>query len=254
MTAASYSNNRLRLGMGYVWRGIVLIREPKIRRFVVVPLLINIVLFALGIICIANGIDSVMSTFLPSWLGWLKFLLWPLFLLASMIIVFYGFTIVANIIASPFNGLLAAAVEQHLRGTTKELPSDWRSVGRDIARSIGAELRKLAYFVGWAVPCLLLFMIPGVNLIAAPLWFLFGAWMMAIEYIDVPLSNQGKPFPAVKHELRQRRRLALGFGSTIMLMTMVPIVNFIAMPVGVAAAAALCLEQLEPANRGPQAS
>jgi CysZ protein len=68
--------------------------------------------------------------------------------------------------------------------------------------------------------------------------------MMAIEYVDCPLGNHGQPFPAVKDRLRERRKLALGFGSIIMGMTMIPIVNFIAMPVGVAAATALYVDEL----------
>jgi len=244
VTAPAQNTNRLSVGAGYAWRGFALIREPEIRLFVVVPLLVNIVLFSLGIICIAMGLDYVMDRFLPAWLDWLRFLLWPLFTLASLVIVFYGFTILANLVASPFNGLLAGAVERHLTGRSDDVPFTWAAVRREIVRTVGAEIRKLAYFLLWAIPCLILFVIPGVNLIAAPLWFLFGAWMMAIEYVDCPLGNHGLPFPAVKGLLRERRKLALGFGSIIMGMTMIPIVNFIAMPVGVAAATALYVDEL----------
>ncbi len=244
MTASANQANRFTTGAGYIWRGFKLIREPNIRLFVIVPLLINIVLFSLGIICFAIGVDYVLDKLLPDWLYWLRFLLWPIFALASLVIVFYGFSILANLAASPFNGLLAAAVERHLTGQIDDVPFSWAALGRDVLRTIGAELRKLAYFLLWAFPCLLLFIIPGVNLIAAPLWFLFGAWMMAVEYVDCPLGNHGRPFPAVKQLLSQRRHLALGFGSTVMAMTMIPIVNFIAMPVGVAAATALYLDEL----------
>ena len=221
-----------------------MIRQPRIRLFVLIPLLINIVLFSAGVACFIAGIDYVMDRFLPNWLDWLRYLLWPLFAMALLMIVFYGFTILANLIASPFNGLLAGAVERHLTGQTDEVPFTWVSVGTEIIRTIGAEIRKLLYFLAWAVPCLLLFILPGINLIAAPLWFLFGAWMMAIEYVDCPLGNHGQPFPAVKDKLGARRQLALGFGGTIMGITMIPIVNFIAMPVAVAAATALYVAEL----------
>ena len=72
----------------------------------------------------------------------------------------------------------------------------------------------------------------------------FGAWMLAIEYVDCPLGNHGQPYPAVRMKLRPKRRLALGFGGTVMALTMIPVVNFIAMPVGVAAATALYLDEL----------
>lgn len=244
MSAAQASTNRVRTGARYVLRGFALIREPKIRLYVVVPLLINIALFTAGIWCFALGLDYVMDRFLPDWLDWLRFVLWPLFMLAALVIVFYVFTILANLIASPFNGFLAAAVERHLTGRSDEIPFSWAALGREIGRTVHAEIRKLIYFLLWALPCLLLFIVPGVNLIAPPLWFLFGAWMMAIEYVDCPLGNHGRPFPAVKSYLRERRKLALGFGSTVMALTMIPIVNFIAMPVGVAAATALYIDEL----------
>lgn len=244
MNQAITKTNRLRHGARYVWRGFELIREPKLRMFVIVPVLINVVLFSLGIACIVWGLDWVMDRFLPDWLDWLRVVLWPLFLLASLVIVFYTFTIVANLIASPFNGMLAAAVERHLTGHGDETPFSFKGLTKEIVRTIGAELRKLAYFALWALPCLILFVIPGINLLAAPLWFLLGAWMLAIEYVDCPLGNHGQPFPAVKSKLRERRRLALGFGGTLMAMTAIPVVNFIAMPVGVAAATALYVDEL----------
>lgn len=244
MIDAKRRENRIRLGASYVWLGLRLIRQPQVRMFVIVPLVINILLFSIGIACFAWGVVYVLDQFLPAWLSWLRYILWPIFALASLVIVFYGFTILANLVASPFNGMLAAAVERHLTGQVNESPFSWAALSREIARTIGAELRKILYFLVWAVPCLVLFVIPGVNLIAAPLWFLFGAWMMAIEYIDCPLGNHQSPFPAVRQELRQRRKLAVGFGGAVMLLTMVPILNFIAMPVGVAAATALYLDHL----------
>ena len=196
--------------------------------------------------CFAWGIDYVLDNLLPGWLSWLRYLLWPLFAVASLVIVFYGFSILANLVASPFNGFLAAAVERHLTGQTNDVPFSWAALSAEVVRTVGAELRKLGYFALWALPCLVLFIIPGINLVAAPLWFLFSAWMMAIEYVDCPLGNHGHPFPAVKHQLRERRKLALGFGTMVMAMTMIPIVNFFAMPVGVAAATALYLDNLAP--------
>jgi CysZ protein len=237
-------SNRLRHGAHYVWRGFRLIAQPKIRLFVIIPLLINIILFSVGIACLVWGLDAAMDRFLPDWLEWLRYVLWPLFLAVSLVIVFYGFTILANLLASPFNGLLAAAVERHLTGSTHEVPFTLQSLARDIARSTGAELRKLGYFIVWSLPCLLLFIIPGINILAAPLWFMLGAWMLAIEYIDCPLGNHGQPFPAVKMKLRAQRRLALGFGGSLMTLTMIPLLNFLAMPVGVAAATALYLDEI----------
>ena len=231
-------------GAKYVLTGAKLITKPRLRRFVLLPLTINIVVFALGIFALSHTVDWVL-TYLPGWLQWLKWLLWPLFVLASMVIVFYTFSIIANLIASPFNGFLSAAVERYLTDQPRtDEPISWTAVTREIARTLVAELRKLLYFFLWAIPCLLLFVIPGVNILAPVIWFLFGAWMLAIEYVDCPLGNHEQPYPVVKQHLKARRRLALGFGMATMLVTLIPVINFIAMPVAVAGATALYLDHL----------
>ena len=231
-------------GVAYVIKGAKLITKPRLRRFVVFPLLINIVVFAAGLFALSHTVDWVLS-FLPEWLQWLKWLLWPMFVLASLVIVFYTFSVIANLIASPFNGFLAAAVERYLLDEPRQNEKiSWTAITTEIARTIVAELRKLLYFALWAIPCLVLFIIPGVNILAPVVWFLFGAWMLAIEYVDCPLGNHAKPYPAVKEHLTVHRRLAFGFGAATMLLTLIPVVNFIAMPVGVAGATALYLDHL----------
>ena len=234
--------SQLLLGAGYVAKGFKLIGKPRLRRFVIFPLLINIIIFGAGLFALSHTIEWVVS-FLPGWLQWLRWLLWPLFVLSSFVIVFYAFSILANIIASPFNGFLSAAVERYIldEPRTNE-PLSLVAIYRELARTIFAEVRKLVYFVLWAIPCLILFLIPGLNVAAPLVWFLFVAWMLAIEYVDCPLGNHDKPYPAVKHLLVERRQLALGFGLATMLLTLIPLLNFVAMPVGVAGATALYLD------------
>ncbi len=233
-------------GARLAWTGFALIRVPAIRPFVVWPLLFNTLLFAGGLWAAANLLEQGMDRLIPPWLDWLRYVLWPLFAVVGLAVVLFGFSILANLFGAPFNGMLAAAVERHLRGDApaQQAPG-LGAVLREAARSVWAELRKLRYFALLALPCLLLSFVPGVNLLAPFVWLVYGAWMLAVEYVDCPLGNHGLAFPAARDLLRRRRALALGFGSTMTLLTLVPIVNFVAMPVGVAAATALYLECLE---------
>ena len=66
-------------GFGYVFSGLSLITQKGIRPFVVVPLLINIVLFSGGIWLAKSQLDYWMTRLLPNWLTWLEWLLWPIF-------------------------------------------------------------------------------------------------------------------------------------------------------------------------------
>lgn len=85
--------------------------------------------------------------------------------------------------------------------------------------------------------------IPGVNVLGAAIWPVFGAWALAVEYLDCALGNQLQPFPTALQVARRERRLAFGFGAGIAFFTAVPLLNFVAMPVGVAAATLLCHER-----------
>ncbi|MEX2482365.1 MAG: sulfate transporter CysZ [Gammaproteobacteria bacterium] len=233
-------------GMRHVSQGFALIRAPGVRVFVIIPLLINIALFALALFGVSRGLDYAIETYLASWPAWIQWLIWMLFALLSAIVVFFTFSVAANIVASPFNGLLADAVEQHLRGRAVSVQWTLRELAAEFARTLLGELRKLLY-IGWrALPLLVLSFIPGLNLAAPPLWLLFGAWMLCLEYLDCPLGNHGQVFPRVLDEMRQRRRLALGFGFAMTLVTIVPLLNFLAVPVGVAGATRLYCTHVAP--------
>ncbi|MDZ7828255.1 MAG: sulfate transporter CysZ [Halofilum sp. (in: g-proteobacteria)] len=232
-------------GMGYALQGFSLVRERKVLPFALIPLLINAVLFG-GVIWF--GIDAFqqfMESQLPEWLDWaiVRAILWILFAVSAAIVTFYTFTLLANLIAAPFNGWLAERVEVHLRGQRGD-EGEERGLLGEITASFGAELRKLVYMALWTLPLLLLFVIPGINLLAPPLWLLFGAWMMSLEYIDCPLGNHGVVFSRGRGLIAQRRGVALGFGGTVMVFTMIPGLNLVAMPVAVCGATALYVNEM----------
>lgn len=232
-------------GIGYALKGFSLVRERKVLPFAVIPVLINAVLFG-GVIWFGvDAFQQFMESQLPEWLDWaiVRAILWILFAVSAAIVTFYTFTLLANLIAAPFNGWLSERVEVHLRGRRGD-EGEERGLAGEIVASFGAELRKLVYLALWAIPLLLLFLIPGINLLAPPLWLLFGAWMMSLEYIDCPLGNHGVVFSRGRGLIAQRRGVALGFGGTVMVFTMIPGLNLVAMPVAVCGATALYVNEM----------
>lgn len=230
-------------GFGYVWEGVKLVLKPRLLPFVIIPFLINIVVFT-GLVWL--GIDQFevfMNWMLPEegWLSYLRWLLWPLFSIAAVLIVFYSFTAVANLIASPFNALLAEKVEVYLTG---QQPSDTTPLLQSIVPSILSELRKLGYFLVRVIPLLIISFIPGINLIAPVLWALFNAWFLALEYGDFPMGNHGILFTDQHKRLKSNRLLSMAFGGGITLLMMVPLLNFLAMPAAVAGATAMWCKSL----------
>lgn len=59
---------------------------------------------------------------------------------------------------------------------------------KDVPRIMKREWQKFAWYLPRAIVLLILYFIPGIGQTIAPvLWFLFSAWMLAIQYCDYPL-------------------------------------------------------------------
>ena len=230
-------------GAMYFLRGVRLVFAPGIRAYVAVPLAVNVILFSALIYFGTGQFQTLLDWLLPGWLEWLQWILLPLFVVIALFIVFFTFSLVGNLVAAPFNGLLAEAVECRVTGASVPEGS-WKKMVAELGRTIASELRKLAYVIMWGVPALLLFVIPGVNVAAPFVWILFGAWMMAISFIDYPMGNHGLGFAEQRRILGERRYLALGFGGAVMCALAIPVVNFVVIPAAVAGATILWVERL----------
>jgi len=239
-------------GIAYVFQGFSLITQKGIRPFVLIPLLVNIGVFSLAIYLAKSQFDALMAkmlAWLPSWLSWVEWLLWPIFAVLILLAVFYSFTIIANLIASPFNALLAERVEQKLNGQTITEESGMRTLLKNSGKAVASEVSKVLYSLKWLPLLLIITVIPGINIIAPFAWAVYGAWMLSLQYTDFAMGNHQL---FVKDELpllRQNRSVALGFGGILTLLMMIPIVNFFVMPVGVAAGAAFWVDRLSASHK-----
>ena len=231
-------------GTGYLAKGLSLISSKGIKRYVLIPLSLNIFLFGAliwtGYSQFAPTVEWMMS-FVPGWLSFLESILWLFITSLTAIIVFFIFTPVANIIAAPFNAIMAEKVEELL--TSKDINSNI-SLMTIIKDSIMSQIGKLVYILLWSLLLLLISFIPVINLISPFLWIIFGSWLLSLEYLDYPMGNHDLTFKQQKETLKKRRGLSLGFGGSVMILTSIPIVNFIVMPVAVAGATAMWVDQL----------
>ncbi|GMG86582.1 sulfate transporter CysZ [Biformimicrobium ophioploci] len=272
------------IGAHALMRGANLLTRKELRPFIIMPLLINLVLFVILtaiLISQIGGLADYFSSLLSStpvdtegmvwWKAWLakggswaasafEWLAWIIILAAIFVFLLaygYSFGIISNLIAAPFNGFLAEKVEELLTGE----PPPAESIPSMVFRTLGRELQKLWYFIRWGllifIVSLLLGFIPLINLAVPVLVFLWGAWSMAIQYVDYPLDNHQQPFDVVKRDLKRKHVSTLGFGSSVMLAKMIPLVNIFVMPAAVAGATAYWIEHLRegrPNQRGQSQS
>jgi len=229
----------------YPFQGLAIITRPGLRRFVLLPLIINIAIFAALVWVGAYYYDVAMDAWLPEegWLSYFRWLLWLLFALTYAVILFFGFTLIANLIAAPFNSVLAARVEEKLTGESP--PEDKTSVLRSLPPALASEVGKLFYLATRAIPLLLLMLVPGLNVVAGIAWLVFGAWFLALEYGDYPMANYAINAAAQRDRLRGRRLQSLAFGGGVAVMMLIPIIQFAVMPAAVAGATRFWIDDLK---------
>lgn len=233
-------------GIDYFFSGFELIMRPGIRLFVIVPLIINVLLFGAAFYYLFGQITPLVEYItdgIPDWLGWLKdslsYIIWPLAVLIILLFSAFLFGTLANWIAAPFNGLLSERVEIILTG--QEIQGSFWDVLKDIPRTLGREFTKLAYYLPRAIVFLIIFFL--LPVIGQVIWFLFTAWMMAIQYCDYPFDNHKISFNDMKKQLLTERKDSFVFGITVTFFSMIPIANLIVMPVAICGATSMWVDK-----------
>lgn len=177
------------------------------------------------------------------WLSWLVYIIKPLAFIAILLVFGFLFGSIANLIAAPFNGLLAEQTELLLTNAEVQ-DTSIKAIILDIPRVLKREIKKMTYYIPRAIGLLLLFLIPALGQTVAPfLWFIFTAWMLAIQYSDYIFDNNKVDFQSMKTELKQYKFQSLSFGAMVALCQSIPVLNFVIMPVAVCGATAMWVDK-----------
>lgn len=225
--------------LSYLVDGLRLAISPHCRLFVIIPIIINSIVLLLGGYFVFQAIYGMLQSYLdmiPEWLSFLSYIVWFL-LMASVGFAFcYIFSTIATIIASPFYGLLAEKAEQVIRGVESVTPDEGMSaIIKDVPRILKRELQKMGFYLPRLLVCLIITVIPGVNLIAPICWFLLAAWMMSIQYVDYAYDNHKISFAQMRHDLAQQRLATFSMGAIISLAMTIPFLNLLIPPAAVCA-------------------
>lgn len=201
----------------------------------------------------SDVVDSLVAS-IPDW-SWLdgikSTIAWIISVLSAFIaIILYGysFSVITNIIAAPFYGVLAERVEEHLTGDAP--PSE--SIVSMIIRTVGRELVKLWYFISRGflvfIAAFILGFIPLAQFFVPILLFLWAAWSMAIQYSDYCADNNQIQFTQFREGLAEKRFSAWGFGSLVFIGSTIPLLNIFVLPAAVAGGTILWVKE-QPTSR-----
>ena len=222
-------------------------RRRPLAPWVIVPTLFNLLLFGAlyylagtwisgwmaGLAAGAElqGMWSFLNGAISGALWLLQILLWVM-LLALFASVF---TVAVQLVAAPFMGLLAEQVDKAEAATP--LPDE--RLTAMVLRTFRRELVKTWDWL-WrsalvALAVLIVWLIPPLTPFASAVWFLWSGWLIGIQYVDYGADTRQVPFKTLKQQARSQRWLVLTFGTLVLALTMVPLVNLVVMPVAVIA-------------------
>ncbi len=240
------SPNQHKSGASYFFSGFDLIKTKGLKRFVLVPLAVNVVLFASAFYFLLDYIQlsvAYIIDLIPNWASMIKdalsYILWPIAIITVLLVFALIFGTLANFIAAPFNGLLSEKVERYLTGESMG-DEGLLDALKDTPRMLAREFSKLGYFLPRAIGFLILFFI--LPIIGQIIWFLFNAWMMAVQYVDYPIDNHKSPFSFTRDTLRKDKSRAFSFGLMVNIFSFIPIVNFLVMPVAICGGTAMYVD------------
>ena len=243
------------MGLTHFLKGFRLLTAPGVRLWVIIPLLLNLALFVgltMYVMAQFEGLMGWLLNYLPSWLAFIAWLFRILFGLLLAVCYAYTFTLVGNLIASPFYGLLANAVYIKLSGREDEVPLTLKTASTIAWQAFVRELQKLGYLLprlaGVLLLCLTLSFIPLVNFVVPAIAFLWGAWSLALQYLDYPADINGVNFKTVRQQAGSDKGLSFTFGSIVLLGSTIPVLNLLVMPAAVAGATSLWLEHFKQNN------
>jgi len=229
--------------MGCLLKGFRFLAKARLRKFLLIPIFINFLLYSLALGLAFFYMNDILNYLLPNWIkaiSWLVGLLVIikiLIFISSLIIYFFLFTLIANLIASPFYDKLSERTLELLieieTPEGEEIKRPEKFPDKTWKQNLHAEWLRIRYLLLWTLSLLIFSIIPVVNVIAPILWAFFGAWGMALEYLAYPLDNRGLLFPEQKKLAQSVRFGALTFGGISLIGLTIPFFNILISPVAV---------------------
>ncbi len=215
--------------VGLVW-------APGIKRYVWAPFIINIGLFVSLLYVLLSSLSGWVDALLGegTWLEYLYYLIMPIAFLLLLSASAFTFNWIATVIASPFCGFLSEQVAEKYCGKPKLSPEP--TLAEVTKRALNRELEKMAHYLPRILLLFALSFVPVINLLVPIIWTFFGAWMLAVQYLDMPADNRGHSFKDFIEELKQQPLTVYAFGGALLGLLMIPILNFFIIPIAVIAA------------------
>tara|TARA_B110000902_G_C14254733_1_gene567427 strand:- start:331 stop:1083 length:753 start_codon:yes stop_codon:yes gene_type:complete len=220
-----------------ILEGFKLLWHRRIRWLVIIPTLINLILFSaatwFAAVWVSDWLNWLIAS-VPEWLEWLVWIIWLLFVLLALVIYAFTFTVFANLIGSPFYGIIAERVIALERGDNDDMQTSASALLTTAWSSFRRELQIIAYIlprtIGIALVTLVISFVPVINILAPLIAASWAAWSLALQYMDYPADSDEVSFAEVRQRAGKQRMLSLSFGLSALAAAAIPLVNLLLLP------------------------
>ena len=226
-------------GFSYPFKaGHFLLRQPRLYPYVLIPFLINLVVFSLAVWFGLDFFDSTVEAMIPVGDAWywslLYYFLWLIAVLATVLLVFFLFAIIGNLIASPFNDILSEKTEALITGQCRDEPFEFLVFMRDSMHIFLDELLKISAFLAGMIILFVLLLLPAVGpALYSVLSVVWIALFLVVEYTGYIFSRHKLLFKDQRQFIRQRKLASIGFGTGSLCLLAIPFLQFFTIPLGV---------------------
>jgi len=229
----------------------------KLYKFIVIPFLINLTTFSLVVWLGAGFFQEQVMSRMPQGDAWywliLQYFVIALAFLLTLVLIFFTFTAVGCLIASPFNDLLSEYTEALLTGR-KDGGATFSilALGRDTAQTMWIEVKKISVFFAGMLLLLLLHFVPVAGpLLYPPLSVSWTVFFLVMEYTGYVFTRRKMGVKEQAGVVFRHFTMMCGFGTGVFLMLAVPFMQFFCIPLAVVGAVRM-LHQAGELEAGPE--
>lgn len=259
MTVSLKKNPASNFSMGFLYpfrAGRFIKRHPLLLKYIIVPFLINVIVFSGAVYWGLTFFNSIVVHYIPQGDAWywmiLSYFIWTVAILVTIVLVFFGFTAIGAIIASPFNDILSEKTEELLTGIPNQEQFVFKIFLRDAIQTVMDESKKIIIFIFLMAFLLPINLLPGGSLPYSVLSVLLTVFFLVVEYTGYVFARKHLTFRDQRRFIFSHKFMMLGFGTGVMGMLAIPLLQFFCIPFGVVGATQLWYDLSRASETKPE--
>ena len=238
-------------GVGFHKKGVLFgFQNPSFLLLSMLPFVITLFLYGIGFYFFSENVETWLqrlwhldpgrSAGVMGWLYWayihvVKFLLYCLLL----VVVFYTFIVISNIVASPFYDFISTKYEKQTLVGGVESESYLTISASSVIRIVFEEVKKALFAA--AVPIGLVF----VPMIGPVLSFFSASVLISWDFVDYSLARRSPFFSSRLKAIWRHKFFLFGYGCPLV----IPFLGLLVLPFAILGATILYHEVMEDKDR-----